>query len=65
MGRRAHRAVVRPVRLRARRVPQASAVPVVPVVLVAGATAGGRPETADRVRRGEIVTIEIVRRARH
>ena len=60
MRRPAHRVVVRPDRLEARLVPLVTAARVVVVAV----TVVARRETADRVRRAEIVMIGIGRRAR-
>jgi len=62
MRRPARRVVVRPDRLEARLVPLVTAARVVVVVVVV--TVVARRETADRVRRAEIVMIGIGRRAR-
>ena len=57
MRRREPRVVVRPARLEARRVPLVTAARLELVGVILG-------ETADRVRRAEIATIEIGRRVR-
>jgi len=64
MRRPARRVVVRPDRLEARLVPLVTAARVVVVVVVVAVMVVARRETADRVRRAEIVMTGIGRRAR-